>query len=43
MANVLANIFGASPVMPLEKHIEIAHRCARKLRPFFSAAEEDPA
>jgi predicted phosphate transport protein (TIGR00153 family) len=38
MANVLANIFGASPVMPLEKHIEIAHRCARKLRPFFSAA-----
>ena len=38
MANVLANIFGASPVMPLEKHIEIAHRCARKLRPFFAAA-----
>ena len=38
MANVLANIFGASPVMPLEKHIEIAHRCARQLRPFFSAA-----
>ena len=38
MGNVLANIFGASPVMPLEKHIEIAHRCARKLRPFFSAA-----
>ena len=38
MANVLANIFGASPVRPLEKHIEIAHRCAKKLRPFFSAA-----
>ena len=38
MANVLANIFGASPVMPLEKHIEIAHRCAKKLRPFFAAA-----
>lgn len=37
MANVLANIFGASPVMPLEKHIEIAHRCAKKLRPFFAA------
>jgi predicted phosphate transport protein (TIGR00153 family) len=38
MANVLANIFGRSPVMPLEKHIEIAHRCAKKLRPFFAAA-----
>jgi predicted phosphate transport protein (TIGR00153 family) len=38
MANVFANIFGASPVMPLEKHIEIAHRCAKKLRPFFAAA-----
>ena len=38
MANVLANIFGASPVMPLEKHIEVAHRCAKKLGPFFAAA-----
>ena len=38
MANVLANIFGASPVMPLEKHIEISHRCAKKLKPFFAAA-----
>jgi len=37
MPNVLANIFGASPVMPLEKHIEIAHRCAKKLGPFFAA------
>ena len=38
MANVLANIFGASPVKPLEKHIGIAHRCAKKLGPFFAAA-----
>ena len=38
MANVLANIFGSSPVMPLEKHIDIAYRCARELRPFFTAA-----
>lgn len=37
MANVLANIFGTSPVQPLEKHIDIAYRCARKLRPFFEA------
>ena len=38
MANVLANIFGASPVQPLEKHIDLAYRCAKKLRPFFAAA-----
>jgi predicted phosphate transport protein (TIGR00153 family) len=38
MTNVLANIFGTSPVGPLEKHIDIAFRCAKKLRPFFAAA-----
>lgn len=37
MANVLANIFGASPVQPLEKHIDIAFRCAKQLRGFFAA------
>ena len=37
MANVLANIFGSSPVEPLEKHMDIAFRCAKKLRPFFDA------
>ncbi|MEL7187542.1 MAG: TIGR00153 family protein [Pseudomonadota bacterium] len=38
MANVLANIFGSSPVQPLEKHIDVAYRCAKKLQPFFAAA-----
>ena len=38
MANVLANIFGSSPVQPLEKHIDIAYRCAKKLRSFFASA-----
>lgn len=38
MANVFANIFGSSPVMPLENHIEIAHKAARKLRDLFDAA-----
>ncbi len=38
MTNVLANIFGKSPVVPLEKHIEVAFRCAKKLRPFMTAA-----
>jgi len=37
MANMLANIFGTSPVQPLEKHIEIAFRCAKQLRPLFEA------
>ena len=37
MATILANIFGSSPVQPLETHIEIAYRCARKLRPLFEA------
>jgi predicted phosphate transport protein (TIGR00153 family) len=38
MANMLANIFGASPVVPLEKHIGIAYDCAKQLSGFFSAA-----
>ena len=38
MANMLANIFGSSPVQPLEKHVDVAYRCARELRPFFAAA-----
>jgi len=37
MANVLANIFGSSPVRPLEKHIGIAFRCAKQLHGFFTA------
>ena len=37
MANVVANIFGASPVQPLEKHIDVAFRCAEELRVLFSA------
>jgi len=38
MANVLANIFGSSPVQPLEKHIGIAFQCAKQLNDFFAAA-----
>ncbi len=40
MANLLANIFGTSPVQPLEQHMDIVYRCARKLRPFFAAVIE---
>ena len=38
MANVLANIFGSSPVRPLEKHIGISFSCAKQLNGFFAAA-----
>lgn len=38
MANLLANIFGASPVRPLEKHMDIVYRCAKQLRAFFAAS-----
>lgn len=37
MTNFLANIFGASPVQPLERHVDIAYRCAKQLYPFFQA------
>jgi predicted phosphate transport protein (TIGR00153 family) len=37
LANLLANIFGSSPVMPLEKHVEIAYECVKQLNPFFEA------
>lgn len=38
MTNMLANIFGASPVMPLEKHVNIAYKCVRELDGLFAAA-----
>ena len=41
MANTLANIFGSSPVMPLEKHMSIAYKAARELNTFFRAVVED--
>jgi predicted phosphate transport protein (TIGR00153 family) len=35
---MLANIFGSSPVFPLEKHMGVAYECAKQLRGFFAAA-----
>ena len=34
---MLANIFGSSPVQPLEKHVDIAYRCTKELNAFFAA------
>lgn len=41
MANVLANIFGESPVQPLEKHVNIAYQCTRELNGFFAAVVKE--
>lgn len=35
---MVANIFGTSPVQPLEKHVEVAYLCTKVLYPFFDAA-----
>lgn len=37
LVNVLASLFGASPVQPLEKHIDIAYQSTKLLIPFFEA------
>lgn len=37
MANAIADLFGASPVQPMEAHIGIVHKCARQLEGFFKA------
>lgn len=34
---MVANIFGASPVQPLERHIDLCHEAAAQLGPFFDA------
>ena len=38
MTNVMANLFGSSPVRPVEKHMEVSYRCAKRLPAFFRAA-----
>ena len=37
LATMLANIFGSSPVKPLEKHVGVAYQCTKQLYPFFEA------
>lgn len=35
---MLANIFGSSPVQPLERHCDVAYQCCKQLNDFFKAA-----
>ncbi len=37
---MFANIFGTSPVQPLERHCDIAYKCVRELKGFFAAVIE---
>ena len=41
LSNVLANIFGSSPVVPLEKHVNIAFKAVKHLGEFFEATIKD--
>ena len=41
MGIMLANIFGSSPVQPLEQHVHIAYQCVRELYGLFEAVIAD--
>ena len=37
MSTLLANIFGSSPVRPLERHVGLAYKCTKQIVGFFEA------
>ena len=41
LSNMLAGIFGSSPVQPLEKHVNLAYKCTKQLVGFFDAVVQD--
>lgn len=41
MASLLSGVFGKSPVLPLEQHANVVHKCARELQTFFGAVAEN--
>lgn len=41
MGNAFANIFGSSPVVPLEKHVNLSYRAAKELGDFFRAVIDE--
>jgi predicted phosphate transport protein (TIGR00153 family) len=38
LKTLLSNIFGSSPVLPLERHVNISYQCTKQLNNFFKAA-----
>ena len=41
MGNYISKIFGASPVAPLQEHMEVCFKAARALKEFFAAVTEE--
>ena len=41
MGNYISKIFGASPVAPLQEHMEVCFQAARALKEFFAAVTEE--
>ncbi len=39
--NPFSNLFGQSPIRPIQDHIKVAHKCAEQLAPFFKASDAD--
>jgi predicted phosphate transport protein (TIGR00153 family) len=37
VSNPFSNLFGQSPIRPIQEHIELAHKCAAQLLPFLEA------
>ncbi|MBT5388097.1 MAG: TIGR00153 family protein [Porticoccaceae bacterium] len=40
-SNPISNLFGKSPILPLQDHMSLVVRCATQLEPFFEAAIAD--
>ena len=36
-----SNLFGQSPIRPIQEHIQLAHQCAEQLLPFIEATLAD--
>ncbi|MDP0560982.1 MAG: TIGR00153 family protein [Candidatus Endonucleobacter sp. (ex Gigantidas childressi)] len=40
-SNLIASVFGRSPIGPIQKHMAVVHKCAQELEPFFHATFND--
>jgi predicted phosphate transport protein (TIGR00153 family) len=41
MGNYISKIFGASPVGPIQEHMDVCYRCAKELTVFFAAVVDE--
>ncbi len=40
-SNPISNLFGKSPIRPLQEHMSLVVSCAKQLEPFFDAVITD--